>query len=331
MHGPASPEDEARRGNLYSPAVPDSAQEARFDRVTRIAQRLFNVPVAMISLMGEHRQWYQSSIGLAVSETTGDISLYSHTILDSQPLVVPDTSLDPRFKDNPLLLGVPDMRFYAGCPLAHPDGTTVGTLCIIDTQPRHLGPEDLAALVDLAALAERELNITRLAMMDELTNIANRRGFIKLAQSTLDLCRRKNIAASLAFLDLDKLKPINDNLGHAAGDRILRDFAQLTQQCLRSSDVLGRLGGDEFAILMTGTTIEDSTRVISSIRQGVESYNKSSERIYPLGFSAGVVAVELNKKCSVELLLNQADTLMYRNKKPGNTVNPDSSTPAGPC
>jgi signal transduction histidine kinase len=163
MLEPSLPPDEADRlAALRSLFILDTPPEERFDRLTRLAKRLFNVPIALISLVDANRQWFKSRQGLSVSETPRHISFCGHAILQDEPLVIEDALLDPRFADNPLVTGKPHVRFYAGQPLLGPGNHKLGTLCIIDRQPRQMSPADLAALRDLAALAQEELNATEL-------------------------------------------------------------------------------------------------------------------------------------------------------------------------
>ena len=220
-------QEETRLKTLRSLNVLDSQPEERFDRLTRMAKRIFGVPIALVSLVDENRQWFKSCVGLHVSETPRDISFCGHAILGNDVFIIPDATTDERFADNPLVLNEPHIRFYAGCPLRAPNGSKLGTLCLIDRKSRSLGAEDLETLQDLASMAESELAAVQLATLDELTEITNRRGFLMLAQHSLNLCFRHGISASLVFVDLNEFKPINDKFGHAEGDRALVAFATL--------------------------------------------------------------------------------------------------------
>ncbi|MDP2963264.1 MAG: PAS domain S-box protein [Sulfurimicrobium sp.] len=164
MQEPAFPADEAHRIEvLRALHILDTPPEERFDRITRVAQRLFDVPVALVSLVDADRQWFKSCQGLNASETPRSISFCGHAILSSDTLVVANALDDPRFADNPLVTGAPHIRFYAGRPLKAADGSRLGTLCIIDYKPRHFSPDMLASLADLAGSVERELNLQMLA------------------------------------------------------------------------------------------------------------------------------------------------------------------------
>lgn len=158
MKFPAVPDDEsARLEVLRGICQLDTAQEERFDRITRIAAGRFNVSMALISLVDEDRQWFKSHYGVETRETPRSVSFCGHAILGTETMVVEDAALDPRFHDNPLVTGPPHIRFYAGHPLRTPSGMVLGTLCIIDETSRQFSSEDRSALRDIAKLAEIEL------------------------------------------------------------------------------------------------------------------------------------------------------------------------------
>jgi PAS domain S-box-containing protein len=156
------PEESARLEGLRQLDILDTPSEERFDRITRIAASLFDVPFAVISLVDSERQWFKACIGLTVRETPRDISFCGHTILGTDVLYIPDAQNDPRFFDNPLVVNEPHIRLYAGCPLKGPNGFMIGTLCIMDRKPRELTPQDLNALRDLGSWAHTELTAMHL-------------------------------------------------------------------------------------------------------------------------------------------------------------------------
>ncbi|MHB8767323.1 MAG: sensor histidine kinase, partial [Deferrisomatales bacterium] len=163
MIAPACPADEGPRlAELRGLGLLDTPAEERFDRITRTAAALLSVPWAMVTLVDAGRQWFKSRQGLEPRETPRDVSFCGHAILRDEPLVVRDARRDPRFADNPLVIGQPGIRFYAGRPLRGPGGHKVGTLCVADHRPRRPSAADLAALEDLAGWAENELGATRL-------------------------------------------------------------------------------------------------------------------------------------------------------------------------
>lgn len=316
MKEPDLPQDEQKRLEaLRALEVLDTPSEERFDRLTRMAKRMFDVPIALVSLVDQRRQWFKSCIGLDVRETPRSISFCGHAILGEEILVIPDTSKDLRFADNPLVLDEPHIRFYAGCPLTVMETNRVGTLCIIDRAPRALSEEDAVLLRDLAAMVEKELTAALSSTLDELTGISNRRGLMAVANRILPLCTRNGIPATLAYFDLDGFKRINERFGQAEGDMALKTFAQQLELAFRDSDCLARLGGDEFAVLMTGAAIEQSAAKIEKFRAALASGSATPYRGYPISFSHGLVEFKLGVHHSIDGLLADADYLMYERKR----------------
>jgi PAS domain S-box-containing protein len=166
MLKPPIPADEATRlAALHAMNILDTPAEERFDRITRIALRLFNVPIAVVSLTDTNRQWFKSCYGLDASESARDVSFCGHAILQDQIFIIEDALQDERFADNPAVVGEPYVRFYAGQPLQALNGSRVGTLCIVDRVPRQITATDIATLQDLAKLIENELNSTALNLV----------------------------------------------------------------------------------------------------------------------------------------------------------------------
>lgn len=154
------PENETRRlESLHRYGILDSPDEPGFDRLTRLASRLLNMPIALISLVDEKRQWMKSAVGIELRETNRDISFCAHAILQEGVFVVPDATKDPRFADNPLVSGDMSLRFYAGAPISTPDGLGLGTLCVIDQSPRSMGEDEQSILRDLADIAQDEFEL----------------------------------------------------------------------------------------------------------------------------------------------------------------------------
>ena len=309
------PDEDARLAELRSLNVLDTIAEERFDRLTRMARRLFGVDVALVSLVDENRQWFKSCAGMELSETPRDISFCGHAILGDGAFVIPDALQDERFGDNPLVAGPPHVRFYAGCPLRGPGGRKLGTLCIIDSKPRAFSDEDVEMLVDLALMVEREFSAIEWATVDELTGLSNRRGFMMLAQHSLQLCTRQNIPAALVFIDLDHLKQVNDQLGHAEGDWVLVTFAQHLMKAFRSSDVVARLGGDEFLVLLTNHSEAAAESAMARLQQALDATNEAEARGYDISFSYGLVEFDPKRHPAIGALISGGDSLMYKTKK----------------
>ncbi len=184
MQEPPIPVDEASRiSSLVKLAVLDTPPEERFDRITRLAQRMFDVPIALISLVDKKRQWFKSKQGLGAGETcTLPVTLNP----ENRIMEVPDASMDQRFHDNPLVIGDPYICFYAGFVLQSHDDHNLGTLCIIDSKPRHLSDDNRKMLFDFGMLAQDAFQSLRYEDKDIHTGLYNRRGFLTVADYVLE-------------------------------------------------------------------------------------------------------------------------------------------------
>jgi diguanylate cyclase (GGDEF)-like protein len=303
-------EEAARLAELHGLGLLDTDPDERFDRVTRLAQRLFDVPIALVSLVDVDRQWFKSAQGLEVRETPREHAFCAHAIAGDEVLHVPDATLDPRFSDNPLVTGDPDIRFYAGHPISGPSGAKLGTLCIIDRQARSLTEDDKAALRDLAEVVEREIAALHLAAVDPLTGLRNRRSFETSASKILDVCRRRGVAATLLYLDLDGFKEVNDTQGHDAGDAVLVSVAQVLCTTFRASDVIARLGGDEFAVLLPGSGRAEAEEAVGRLQAGFSTAS--------LVVSIGAATMDpAGGDDDLAELQRRADEAMYQVKRAG--------------
>lgn len=316
MQAPATPANEVERLHvLRALAILDTQAEERFDRLTRIATRMFNVPISLVTLVDSNRQWFKSCMGLQVKETPRDISFCGHAILGNGAFVINDASKDPRFSDNPMVTGVPHIRFYAGQPIRTTHGFKIGTLCLIDSQPREFPASDVEDLTDLACMVENELAAIELATMDELTDINNRRGFTMLTEKYLNYFTRHHVFASLVFLDLNGFKLINDTYGHDEGDRALQTFGKALKQVGRTSDIFARLGGDEFVVLLANTRQHEAHIYIQRLVTHLDTLRQQQRQPYKISFAQGIVEFDPQLPKSVEQLLLEGDALMYQLKK----------------
>jgi phosphoribosyl 1,2-cyclic phosphodiesterase len=157
---PIPPDEERRLAALANLGLLDTPPEERFDRLTRLAAAIFDVPTALVSLVDRDRQWFKSALGSDVRESPRETSFCAHAVVSKTAMVVPDALADPRFAENPMVKGGPRVRFYAGQPLILPDGSCVGTVCVIDTRPRDLDQRSMGLLRDIGELVRRELLLT---------------------------------------------------------------------------------------------------------------------------------------------------------------------------
>jgi len=307
MQRPQIPVDEAKRlAALYATELYGTAPEEAFDRITRLATKLLGVPTALISLVGGDAQWFKSRCGFAAQTTPRNISFCGHAILTDQPMVVEDAARDERFFDNPLVVGEPHIRFYAGVQLYSVERDKLGTLCVIDTRPRTLGAEQLDELHELARMVEELIYHRQLARAaqelheqllhsaahapapsatvaaagqvkyllthDALTGLANRQALLRNIGDSIPAWQAEGAGAVVACLNLDRFKQLNEVLGHMVGDAALVAVTRALQAHLRAGDMLARAGNDEFVMLLNDPDGEE--RLLARLQELIDAVNR---------------------------------------------------------
>lgn len=310
---PIPSNEQVRLKRLRALGILDSPSEDRFDVVTRMAKRLFRVPIALVSIVDEDRQWFKSCVGLDATETPRDISFCGHAILTDEVMVVPNALEDERFHDNPLVTNDPAIRFYAGYPLTA-DEVKIGTLCIIDTEPREFSDLEVKMLADLGGLAERELEALELAALDEGTGLVNRRGLYTTGRNLISISKRTGRPVSVLFFDLDGFKQVNDTYGHDAGDALLVDFSNCLQEAFMSSEIVARLGGDEFCVMLATETADSLDEPLCRLRKLVDEKNATYADDRRIGYSVGLASYDDSRHEDFSDVLKDADKAMYQAK-----------------
>lgn len=340
MDAPSIPSNENERlQELRLLRLLDTPANHRFDRLTRIAKELFETDIALVSLVDADRQWFKSTQGLnGVSETPRSISVCGHAILNDETFVVEDMAADPRFLDNPLVVGGPKIRMYAGHPLRGPTGQRIGTLCVIHSEPRSMNSHEVDMLQDLAHLAENELLIDHLTLseralrqslteaerkgaIDALTHLWNRDSIFRLLEVERRHAETHERRLGVALADIDHFKSVNDTYGHLAGDKVLAEVAARIRACLRDKDFVGRYGGEEFLIILEASDMEKLEVVAERVRRKVCStpvqFNGHS---LDVTISIGLCAWEITPKCSDDKLIASADRALYKAKESGRNA-----------
>jgi diguanylate cyclase (GGDEF)-like protein/PAS domain S-box-containing protein len=449
---PIPPDESARLAALARYEILDTPTEPAFDRLTRLAARLLDVPIALVSLVDEERQWWKARLGLPGVETPRDDAFCAHAILGREPLVVADAARDERFARNPLVTGAPHIRAYAGAPLVTPDGHRIGTLCVIDRRPRDFSPEQVAVLADLSSLVMDELELRlqrrlavegaqqarqsveemrilfehaplalwtldpegivlswnraaeqafgwtaaeavghflptvgpaerasydelarelarersarvverkrlrkdgspidvrlavsplfddqdrlrgflsiaqdvteelrlreelrRAALIDPMTGLLNRRGFVEMAAREVARARRDRANLAVIMFDLDHFKRINDTRGHAVGDRVLATVARIVRQNLRGMDVGTRWGGEEMLVLLPGTDAAGARVVAERTRSTVAALLEPG--LPSVTISGGIATWEPGE--GIDATVARADRALYEAKAAG--------------
>lgn len=319
----ALPFNEARRLDaLEDYRILDSEPEQAYDDLTRLASALCRAPIALISLVDSQRQWFKSKVGLAANETSRDIAFCAHALLrPDEVFEIPDAQQDRRFAHNPLVTGGPRIRFYAGAPLVTPQGLPIGTVCVIDQQPRQLheveryGLESLARqVVTQLELRQSRASLEHESLSDPLTGLWNRRAFDRRLKEEWMRHSRSGKPLSLLALDLDWFKRINDTYGHPVGDAVLVQTADVIRRAVRLSDVPVRTGGEEFSVLLPETDQSAASIVAEKVRRAVEEANWPHA---PVTISVGVGCTVPQMASDPHAMMAKADRALYAAKEAG--------------
>jgi len=321
------PENEPQRLRaLRSYVILDTEPEVDFDTLTRVAIQALSSPAGVIGLMDADRLWFKSQIGIGVPQLDRKIAFCAHAIMKpDEPLVIEDLLCDPRFVNNPLVTQVPNLRFYAGAPLIDRNGYALGTIAVVDTQPRLFNDEQRALLSDLSTLVitalesrHRANQLSHLAMTDYLTGLANRGEFERTVNSEISHSKRTDEPFSVLLMDLDDFKEINDTYGHAAGDEVLCEIGRRMMEQVRTEDLLARFGGDEFGAFVrqeSDDSIEAlAQRIINAVRKPITL--STGEKVN-VGISIGIATFS-DTVDSLSTLLGQADQALYKAKHSNN-------------
>lgn len=296
--------------------VLDTAPEPWSERVVELVKDILQAPICAISLVDEHRQWFKASRGLQVSETPRNTSFCRHTIASPKPLVVPDATVDDRFADNPLVVGEPHIRSYAGVPLKTSDGYNLGSLCLIDTVARKFDDRELRILSNLSKLVIDELELRKLVAIDQLTSALTRRAWLQIAEGEIQRAHRYGRPLSIALFDIDHFKSINDKFGHPTGDLVLAGVARACESRIRETDSFGRIGGEEFALLLAETNADEAMLAADRFRAAISIMTVEDDAEIKVTASFGVATLNAGGD-AIGDLMRRADLALYQAKRNG--------------
>jgi len=303
------PQNEASRvATLHSLNILDTSREDRFDRYTRITARIFDAPIALISLVDRNRQWFKSAEGLDVDETPRNISFCGHAILGDGVFEVRNARRDPRFRDNPLVLEQPHIRFYAGAPLEAPNGHKLGTLCIIDRVSRELSDEDKATLGNLADMVVREMMSHVAAEADRPDSAAQA---ITGAEFFDGVPEERGL--SVLLFDIDDVLASHDDADPAMSPGEI--FARLLHNHFPTAPSIAHIGDYHFCVLLTPDEDFDEVRAINRLCSDARDLLCFAEGHDSLTPFVGRIPYSPTKYASVDDVLCDAKEMFLRHEQ----------------
>jgi diguanylate cyclase (GGDEF)-like protein len=256
----------------------------RLEIVTRVARRLFRVPVVLLSLVHERAPRLFTGQGVPASALGTEVVFDAATVAGAGPLVVADLLEDPRFREHPWVTGRLQLRFYAGTLLVGPDGAVAGTLAVCDRAPNALAEGDLLLLRELGRLAESELALAALgrsqaaealkareqgrtrALVDTRTQLWNRHAMFELLDREFHRAKRDQEAVAVILGEIDRFDAVVKQHGAPAGDSVLREVTNRIRGVVRRSDTVSRFGPDEFLVFLGRCNLEDGTILAERMR-----------------------------------------------------------------
>jgi diguanylate cyclase (GGDEF)-like protein len=319
LAGRQLPAEADRLAALASLHVVEGGPEATFDRIARIGKAALRFSMASITIITQDHRVSKTSGASAGDMLPRSESVCSITIQGYDPLIIPDMQLDARVSGMKAVTGSPGLRSYWGMPLTTRHGYNLGAFCVYDTVPRHPVEADLAILRDLGRLTVECMELRAQAMVDVLTGAASRRALFDEGRRMFNGLGEEDQLGCI-LLDIDHFKLVNDNLGHAKGDEVLRDLAVLLHSDLRSDTTFGRIGGEEFVVLLPGEGLAGAYAVAERLRRLLDA-----SKLAGLDITASFgVAERLPGDRSLDEVLARADAQTYEAKRAGrNCTRPD--------
>jgi diguanylate cyclase (GGDEF)-like protein len=343
---PVPANEKERLADLASFRILDTDPEQAYDDLLTIIAGICGTPMGSVSLIDGDRQWFKARKGLGASETPRDVSFCAHAINEpGRVFEVRDSMLDARFAGNPYVTGDPGVRFYAGAPLVSSSGNALGTLCVFDTVPRQLTPEQSEALMRLsrqvvalmelrkaysklthhmverdwyekqlktyqAELEQQNAELAEQSRTDALTGLPNRRAFAVALESAIDRAANGK-SLFVAIVDIDHFKTINDLHGHAAGDETLVEIGRAIHSQRGGHGFAARLGGEEFGLFMPDIAPLAAELQCEYIREAVQNLPIN----VPATVSIGLASYERGDTATT--ISARADEALYSAKRAG--------------
>lgn len=309
MEEPGLPQNEADRvETLQSLNILDTPRNDRFDRYTRISTRIFDMPVAVISLVDRYRQWFKSTDGFEGEETPRNISFCGHAILGDGVFEVRNTRRDPRFRDNPLVIEQPHIRYYAGAPLEAPNGHKLGTLCLIDRVPRQLSDEEKVMLKNLADMVVGEM----VNYVDTETGLDNRNALLLAGRDCVDADTDEHKFSLVLFDITDVVAAQSDTEWDVLPGET---FAKLLRHHFPDAQSIAYLGREDFCVLQKFDESFDEQKAISRLCEDSRAAIFADVEYDSFSAYVGRIDYDPEKYTCVDDMLQEADELFFKREK----------------
>ena len=248
-------------------------------QIAKIARNVFSLPIVLTAIGGNDYIFFDSKTGLP-SRKVRHTPFSDFAFLNSKVTVVEDTHSDPRFSSSALVRNAPRARFFASCPIRKPDGETLGSFCLMDSKRRKFTRAEQESFVDFAKLAELKILETNSRVFDAQTNALNYQGFHILAENNLSLSSRSNLDTTLIFFEVE----LEEARGQGENAMLLRVFADLLREALRSSDLIARIGDNQFVALLNNASLDASEDTAFQLKFFISAYNKRSDKVGDINY-----------------------------------------------
>lgn len=312
----------------YFDNLPESLSLDKWQITINLITKLFDAPAAWI--MQANNKGMEALVAStekvnncpAGSTFDKEEAIYCKKILESkQKLYVKNAEREGGWDDNPEY-AQEGFISYLGVPLQWPNGAMFGTLCVLDKRETNYSIDFIALMWQLKELIDADLQnmvlikkLKEQSTIDELTEIFNRRGFIKAADSLISHAIRNEDSLSLMYFDINNLKIVNDTHGHKAGDFLIQSFANAISDSIRQEDIIARIGGDEFCFMGIYQSDFTDKEITLRIQKTLELLTLDDNRIENPSFSTGYKVFKSSTEFNIDKMLSETDSLMYENKE----------------
>ncbi|MEB3235039.1 MAG: sensor domain-containing diguanylate cyclase [Cyanobacteriota bacterium] len=318
---PVPTNESHRLRELERYGLDDGTDDPHLCRILALTTDVLEMPIGLVSLVEDRCQRFLCRHGLEARSTPREMAFCAHAIASEGVFVVPDALEDERFSGNPLVLGPPQIRFYAGCPLATQRGYNLGTLCVIDTQPRGFSAKQQHRLGELAAVLMREIEWRHQSRLCPLTGLQRRDSFFDLAEKEFKRAKEQGWPLALLSFDVDNFRQINMRWGHASGDQVLVDLVALCQSMLDEDDLMARIYDEEFCLLIVGKDDAAALALAELVRLSVtQMHGVFSTSEYRVCISGGISSLGATDRSFADLYGRAEQALLLAKNNGRNQI-----------